>query len=227
MPRLATAHPRLTESQLQSKRSGIFTGEFLPEPDIMYGTDASGGPKGADARLRLVSWAVVAIRKAAPGGANDFEVLGSITGSLQIGATVNEGESAAINELALWVGGPVKVAVDSKVAIKWCHKPQVHLQAPEIWTADQRQRENLELAWTKGHLGKEEHCRRFGPGFEWAWFANKEADQRCNERSANLFSRAQGQITDAVDRATRGRCSWLGQRCAHILQSDPLPAKKI
>ena len=25
---------------------------FLPEPDIMYGTDASGGPKGADARLR-------------------------------------------------------------------------------------------------------------------------------------------------------------------------------
>ena len=226
VPRLATAHPRLTESQLQSKRSGIFTGEFLPEPDIMYGTDASGGPKGADARLRLVSWAVVAIRKAAPGGANDFEVLGSITGSLQIGATVNEGESAAINELALWVGGPVKVAVDSKVAIKWCHKPQVHLQAPEIWTADQRQRENLELAWTKGHLGKEEHCRRFGPGFEWAWFANKEADLRCNERSANLFSRAQGQITDAVDRATRGRCSWLGQRCAHILQSDPLPAKK-
>ena len=112
------------------------------------------------------------------------------------------------------------------MAIKWCHKPQVHLQAPEIWTADQRQRGNLELAWTKGHLEKEEHCRRFGPGFEWAWFANKEADQKCNERSANLFSRAQGQITDAVDRATRGRCSWLGQRCAHILQSDPLPAKK-
>ena len=32
-------------------------------------------------------------------------------------------------------------------------------------------------------LEKEEHCRRFGPGFGWAWFANKkEADQRCNER---------------------------------------------
>ena len=139
---------------LQSKRSGIFTGEFLPESDIMYGTDASGGPRGADARLRLVSWAVVAIRKAAPGGANDFEVLGSITGSLQIGATVNEGESAAINELALWVGGPVKVAVDSKVAIKWCHKPQVHLQAPEIWTADQRQRGNLELAGRRVTLKK-------------------------------------------------------------------------
>ena len=105
VPRLATVHPRLTESQLQTIRSGIFTGEFLPEPDILYGTDASGGPKGADARLRLVSWAVVAIRKAAQGSANGFKVLGSITGSLQIGATVNEGESAAINELALWVGG--------------------------------------------------------------------------------------------------------------------------
>ena len=29
VPRLATAHLRLTESQLQSKRSGIFTGEYL------------------------------------------------------------------------------------------------------------------------------------------------------------------------------------------------------
>ena len=41
-----------------------------------------------------------------------------MTGTLQIGATVNEGEQIAINKLAEWVTTPVRSSSDSKVAIK-------------------------------------------------------------------------------------------------------------
>ena len=58
-----------------------------------------GGPRGEDPRLRVVSWAVVAIRVDFKGPTLarqlNYEVLGTMSGTLQIGATVNDGESVA------------------------------------------------------------------------------------------------------------------------------------
>ena len=62
VPKQSTLHPALTSSQMAVRKEGVFTGEFLPVGSIYYGTDASGGPRGLDPRLRVVSWAVVAIR---------------------------------------------------------------------------------------------------------------------------------------------------------------------
>ena len=47
-----------------------------------------------------------------------------MTGTLQIGATVNDGEQFAINKLAEWVTTSVRSSSDSKVAIKRCLKTQ-------------------------------------------------------------------------------------------------------
>ena len=44
VPKLATQHPQLTQAQLQPRKTGIFTGEFLPVDNVYFGTDASGGP---------------------------------------------------------------------------------------------------------------------------------------------------------------------------------------
>ena len=129
VPKYATQHPLLTEAQLQLTKTGIFTGEFLPDSQVYFGTDASGGPKGEDPRLRVVSWAVIAIQWH-PETQPLYTRLGTMTGSLQIGATVNDGESVALDQLAQWTKHPIQVAVDSKIAIKRVHTPNIEIRMP-------------------------------------------------------------------------------------------------
>jgi len=211
------------------RSEGIFTGEFLPGEAIFFGTDASGGPRGLDARLRVVSWAVIAVSvKGDPRVVSppDYKIVGKMTGTLQIGATVNEGEATALNKLASWAKEPVRVAVDSKVAIRWCKTSDIEVKMPAVWTAPQEQRELLHISWTKGHLSAEQHNQRFGHNMAWAWAANLEADKECSARSAEVFSSDAAARTDSIDKAARAKCSWLGSRCSFILAHDPVPKVK-
>ena len=149
-----------------------------------------------------------------------------MTGSLQVGATVNDGESVALDYLARWTTGPVQVAVDSKIAIKRVQVPNIDSSMPELWSTPQAKRSLLEVTWTKSHLSEDQHVQRFGPGLAWAWAANLDADQMCGARSLEAFSFEQAGITDNIDRAARATCSWLGRRCSHILAHDPVPRAK-
>ena len=225
VPKRATQHPQLSQAQLQTSKTGIFTGEFLPADNIYFGTDASGGPRGEDPRLRVVSWAVVAIQWH-PEMQMKYTRLGTMSGTLQIGATVNDGESVAQDQLAQWTNQAIQVAVDSKIAIKRMHIPNIEVRMPGLWSTPQEKRSLLQVTWTKGHLSVEQHGQRFGPAQEWAWAANLEADQVCGSRSQRVFSYTQAATTDNIDRATRATCSWLGKRCAHMLAHDPVPRAK-
>ena len=225
VPKYATQHPLLTEAQLQPTKTGIFTGEFLPDSQVYFGTDASGGPKGEDPRLRVVSWAVIAIQWH-PETQPIYTRLGTMTGSLQIGATVNDGESVALDQLAPWTKHPIQVAVDSKTAIKRVHTPNIEIRMPGLWSTPQEKRSLLQVTWTKGHLTAEQHSQRFGPSQAWAWTANLEADKECGARSQSVFSYSQAAVAENIDRAARATCSWLGKRCAHMLAHDPVPRAK-
>ena len=225
VPKLATQHPQLTQAQLQIRKTGIFTGEFLLVEKVYFGTDASGGPRGEDPRLRVVSWAVVAIRWH-PETTPKYTRIGSMSGSLQVGATVNDGESVALDHLAQWTTRSIQVAVDSKIAIKRAQVPNIDIRMPELWSTPQEKRCLLQITWTKGHLSQEQHEQKFGPAQAWAWAANLEADQVCGARSQEVFSYAQATATDNIDRATRATCSWLGKRCSHMLAHDPVPRAK-
>ena len=225
VPKSDTQHPQLTKTQLQVRKTGIFTGEFLPDNNVYFGTDASGGPRGEDPRLRVVSWAVVAIQWH-PEAQPKYTRLGAMTGSLQIGATVNDGESVALDQLAQWACQSIQVAVDSKIAIKRVRVPNIETRMPGLWSTPQEKRALLQVTWTKGHLTEEQHALRFGPSQNWAWAANLEADQECGARSQSVFSFDQATATDNIDRAARATCSWLGKRCAHMLAHDPVPRAK-
>ena len=227
VPREATAHPPLTPEQLQIRCSGVFAGELLPAHDLFFGTDASGGPRGEDPRLGVVSWAVVAIRLKHNHDAGPlYDVVGTMSGSLQVGATVNEGEATALDQLAARAPAQVSVAVDSKVAIRWCRASKGKQPKPSIWTTSAEERDKLQLTWTKGHMSRQDHANRFGQQAVWAWFANEEADKLSGLRSEEVFSHEQAARTEAIDRAARGRGTWLGKRCSHILQHDPVPTRK-
>ena len=149
-----------------------------------------------------------------------------MTGSLQVGATVNDGESVALDHLAQWTTRSIQVAVDSKIAIKRVHVPNIDIRMPGLWSTPQEKRSLLQVTWTKGHLSEEQHEQKYGPAQAWAWAANLEADQVCGARSQEVFSYAQATATDNIDRAARATCSWLGKRCSHMLAHDPVPRAK-
>ena len=221
VPKLATQHPQLTQAQLQPRKTGIFTGEFLPVDNVYFGTDASGGPRGEDSRLRVVSWAVVAIQWH-PETKPKYTRIGSMTGSLQIGATVNDGESVALDHLAQWTTRSIQVAVDSKIAIKRVHVPSIDIRMPGLWSTPREKRSLLQVTWTKGHLSEEQHGQKFGPAQSWAWAANLEADQVCGAQSQAVFSYAQAIATDNIDRASRATVAGWGKdarTCLHMTRS--------
>ena len=115
--------------------------------------------------FRVVSWAVAVRVTTHPVYSTEegtYELLGTMTGTLQVGATVNEGEQVAINKLAEWVTTPVRSSSDSKVAIKRCLKANIHETLPQVWSTSSAQRELLQLSWTKGHLDATQHCQRTG-----------------------------------------------------------------
>ena len=58
------------------------------------------------------------------------------------------------------------------------------------------------------------------------WATNLEADMACSRKSAEVFSHQQANRTDCIDQAAREKFSLLGQKCAHILASDPVPRFK-
>ena len=125
-----------------------------------------------------------------------------------------------------WVTTSVRSSSDSKVAIKRCLKANIQHTLPQVWSTSLAQRELLQLSWTKGHLDAAQHCQRFGLENWWMWATNLEADMACSRKSAEVFSRQQAHRTDCIDQAAREKFSHLGQRCAHILASDPVPRFK-
>ena len=158
-------------------------------------------------------------------GSLKYSVVGKMTGTLQIGATVNDGESVALDQLARWATGQIQVAADSKIAIRRCRVPGIESKQPAIWTASQERRDLLQVSWTKGHLSLDQHSQRFGSNMAWTWAANLEADRECSSRSLEAFS-ADAVRTDSIDAAARAKCRWLGGRCAYILAHDPIPKVK-
>ena len=62
--------------------------EPLSDPELVYGTDASGGPFTADPRLRKVAYAVAACKKQG----QDYVQVGAIVGQVPGPQTVFRGE---------------------------------------------------------------------------------------------------------------------------------------
>ena len=81
----------------QSHLSGYMGNkEALNDPELVYGTDASGGPCTADPRLRQVAYAVVACKKQG----QEYVQVGAIVGQVPGPQTVFRGELYAVLQLA-------------------------------------------------------------------------------------------------------------------------------
>ena len=170
--------------------------------------------QGADSVLtpgsEFVSWAVVvAVWKPAEELMCDepsLTILGTISGTLQVGATVADGETEAVRQLLLRCQGDVEFCSDSSVALSRFNKQQ----------CDIPYRDNVRGIWTKSHLSRQEHAKKFGPSLWWAWFLNDMADSICGSRSQEMTNPTHVEEVAAIDKEAKARISFLGKRCARI-----------
>ena len=218
IPRLLTLHPPLVEEQMAVQATGIFRRK-ISASKVLAGCDASGGPFSSDPRLRIVSWsAVVALFKPSELLLEEqpsLTILGTLSGSLQVGASVSDGEAEAIKQLLLHCSGEILFCSDSATALSRFHKGQI---------ADPS-RDNVVGHWTKSHLTREQHAEKFGKESWWMWFLNAEADRLCGLKSAEALNMMHVQDVHTIDLEAKARVAFLSRRCAHVL-CNSLPEKK-
>ena len=218
IPRLLTLHPPLVEEQMAVQATGIFRRK-ISASKVLAGCDASGGPFSSDPRLRIVSWsAVVALFKPSELLLEEqpsLTILGTLSGSLQVGASVSDGEAEAIKQLLLHCSGEILFCSDSATALSRFHKGQI---------ADPS-RDNVVGHWTKSHLSREQHAEKFGKESWWMWFLNAEADRLCGLKSAEALNVMHVQDVHTIDLEAKARVAFLSRRCAHVL-CNSLPEKK-
>ena len=218
IPRLLTLHPPLVEEQMAVQATGIFRRK-ISASKVLAGCDASGGPFSSDPRLRIVSWsAVVALFKPSELLLEEqpsLTILGTLSGSLQVGASVSDGEAEAIKQLLLHCSGEILFCSDSATALSRFHKGQI---------ADPS-RDNVVGHWTKSHLSREQHAEKFGKESWWMWFLNAEADRLCGLKSAEALNMMHVQDVHTIDLEAKARVAFLSRRCAHVL-CNSLPEKK-
>ena len=216
VPRLLTLHPPLEEHQLATRATGIFRRK-ISTSKFLAGCDASGGAY----RLRIVSWSVVvAVFKPREFLLRDqpsLTVLGTLSGSLQIGASVADGESEAIKQLLLHCSGDVVFCSDSSAALSRFNKGQI----------SESIRDNAVGRWTKSHLTQDEHAERFGRENWWMWFLNAEADRLCGQRSAEAVNLLHVRDLKTIDCEAKARVTFLSRRCSHILCNAPKEKKRF
>ena len=220
IPRLLTMHPPLEDCHLSTRATGIFRRKHSASK-VLAGCDASGGEHSSDPRLRIVSWSVVvALYKPSElllGAQASLTVLGTLSGSLQIGASVADGETEAIRQLLLHCSGEVEFCSDSSTALSRFNKGQI----------SGSDRDTVVGHWTKSHLSREEHAEKFGSDKWWMWFLNAEADRLCGLRSAEALSLLHVQDVKTIDAEARARVSFMGRRCAQILCNAPREKKTL
>ena len=218
IPRLLTLHPPLVEEQMAVQATGIFRRK-ISASKVLAGCDASGGPFSSDPRLRIVSWSVVvALFKPSELLLEEqpsLTILGTLSGSLQVGASVSDGEAEAIKQLLLHCSGEILFCSDSATALSRFHKGQI---------ADPS-RDNVVGHWTKSHLSREQHAEKFGKESWWMWFLNAEAERLCGLKSAEALNMMHVQDVHTIDLEAKARVAFLSRRCAHVL-CNSLPEKK-
>ena len=138
IPRLLTLHPPLVEEQMAVQATGIFRRK-ISASKVLAGCDASGGPFSSDPRLRIVSWsAVVALFKPSELLLEEqpsLTILGTLSGSLQVGASVSDGEAEAIKQLLLHCSGEILFVQTQQQHSVDSTKAKLRTRVGTMWSA--------------------------------------------------------------------------------------------
>ena len=205
-------------------REGNWSLPFQNEGEqLVFGTDASGGPFSSDPRLRVVAWAVVFGR--VKGGQFCFE--GQASGRLPQGATITQGEAAAMAFVLKVTTQEAIVIADSKASISQAESRKFTAAMHPIWNEVFEDRARLRLEWIKSHQLEEDFIRDHGLHHRWKWQVNSMADILCGKRSAEVDVSAHAKRVQAVDKIAFEINHFLCDRIKALLMSEVTPALSL
>ena len=166
--------------------------EALSDPELVYGTDASGGPFTADPRLRQVAYAVVACKKQG----QDYVQVGAIVGQVPGPQTVFRGEMYAVLQLARYTEGPVDTTLDCLGVPKRVRSPKPGKTHGDIWWELQATDvDRLKMKWVPSDL----------------------ADALCGEKAAELARPEARAASQYQDHCSKKAQEFLASRAEKIL----------
>ena len=188
--------------------------EPLSDPELVYGTDASGGPFTADPRLRKVAYAVVACKKQG----QDYVQVGAIVGQVPGPQTVFRGEMYAVLQLARYTEGPIDTTLDCLGVPKRVRSPKPGKTHGDIWVELQATDVNrLKMKWVPSHVSEEEFLRKVGAENSWRQQVNDLADKLCGEKAAELARPDARAASQYQDHCSKKAQEFLASRAEKIL----------
>ena len=224
VPSALTKMPEFSHGEASVIQEGNWSQPFQNEGEqLVFGTDASGGPFSSDPRLRVVSWAVVYGR--VKEGQFCFE--GQASGRLPQGATVTQGEAAAMAFVLKETTKEATVIADSKASIAQAESHKFTAAMHPIWNEVFEDRGRLRLEWIKSHQLEEDFIRDHGLKHRWKWQVNSMADKLCGKRSAEVAVSAHAKKVQAVDKTAFEVNHFLCDRVKALLMSEVTPALSL
>ena len=192
-------------------------------PELVYGTDASGGGFSEDPRLRVVSWAAI-VGVIADGR---LTVLGKASGRLPPGSSVAQGEASALVFILSRVGGPLRVLSDSKAAISQAESKSFRPSMHPVWDHLCPERDRLLVEWIKSHQSCDDFVAAHGQSQQWKWELNNQADILCGQRSAEVDVAGQAKLIQRVDKIAFEINHFLHDRVRQLFTSGSTPASAL
>ena len=214
VPRMWTQVPDASYS-FEVQATGIFTHSFQGGPNIIYASDATGGPT-SDNRLAFVVWGIVAFEM----HEGTFREIGAITGPLPREQVVFRGEAYAALELVRRVSGPLVHLTDCLGLVKRLTKTGDGSSHLDIIPELRMHRDRLDCTWVPSHLSRDQFIQRLGEPMLWQWHANARVDQLCADRARQLFPRAAISTSRWVDELAIEVNVFLGNRVRKLLVED-------
>ena len=222
VPAQLTALPSYSYGEESLRIEGRWLEPFPDQnPELVYGTDASGGGFSEDPRLRVVSWAAI-VGVIADGRLN---VLGKASGRLPPGSSIAQGEASALVFILSRVGGPLRVLSDSKAAISQAESKSFRPSMHPVWDHLYPERDRLLMEWIKSHQSCEDFVAAHGQSQQWKWELNNQADILCGQRSAEVDVAGQAKLIQRVDKIAFEINHFLHDRVRQLFTSGSTPLR--
>ena len=213
MPKEATACvPAL--SAVGSVTDGLWSqSTVLSSRNLVFATDASGGPGAKDPRSICVSWAIAAyqIEEGVP------QRVASVTCFPESPLSVAQAEQQAVRELFARVEGAFDATIDCKSITSILKKATPPMEGPVDWGNVWQERDRADLHWVPSHKTKDYFAERNIP--EWRRLINEDVDMLCGKRAAQAHSTLHSCTLCEVDQLCEDVCLHLARKIGHILLS--------
>ena len=183
----------------------------LHNNNLVFASDASGGPGARDPRSACVAWALGAYELTAEGP----QRVASVTCFPEHPLTVAGAEQQAAFELFGRCSGSFDLTVDCKAVTHVVAKKSPPLEGQVPWGSIWPERGRASITWVPSHKDSAYYADRGIP--EWRRLINEDVDELCGRRAGRVFHDSVKPDLESLDNIVEEVCLHLARKIGYIL----------